>query len=49
MSVAPISLSNPQVTPKQIAAVGFGLIVSGIVLRNVGRIVRQHFVVARTI
>jgi hypothetical protein len=32
MSVAPISLSNPQVTPKQIAAVGFGLIVSGIVL-----------------
>ena len=32
MSVAPISLSNPQVTPKQIAAVGFGLIISGIVL-----------------
>jgi len=32
MSVAPISLSNPQVIPKQIAAVGFGLIVSGIVL-----------------
>jgi hypothetical protein len=32
MSVAPISLSNPQVTPKHIAAVGFGLIVSGIVL-----------------
>jgi hypothetical protein len=32
MSVAPILLSNPQVTPKQIAAVGFGLIVSGIVL-----------------
>jgi hypothetical protein len=32
MSVAPISLSNPQVTPKQIAAVSFGLIISGIVL-----------------
>ena len=32
MSVAPISISNPQVTPKQIAAVGFGLIISGIVL-----------------
>ena len=32
MSVAPISLSNPQVPPKQIAAVGFGLIISGIVL-----------------
>ena len=28
MSVAPISLSTPQVTPKQIAAVGFGLIVT---------------------
>jgi hypothetical protein len=32
MSVAPISLSTPQVTPKQIAAVGFGLIISAIVL-----------------
>lgn len=32
MSVAPISLSAPQVTPKQIAAVGFGLIISGIIL-----------------
>ena len=32
MSVAPISLSTPQVTPKQIAAVGFGLIISGIIL-----------------
>jgi hypothetical protein len=32
MSVAPISLSQHQVTPKQIAAVGFGLIISGIVL-----------------
>jgi hypothetical protein len=32
MSVAPISLSSPQVSPKQIAAVGFGLIISGIVL-----------------
>ena len=32
MSVAPISLSSPQATPKQIAAVGFGLIISGIVL-----------------
>ena len=32
MSVAPISLSTSQVTPKQIAAVGFGLIISGIVL-----------------
>ena len=32
MSVAPVSLSTPQVTPKQIAAVGFGLIISGIIL-----------------
>jgi hypothetical protein len=32
MSVAPISLSSPQVSPKQIAAIGFGLIISGIVL-----------------
>ena len=32
MSVAPISLSAPQATPKQIAAVGFGLIISGIIL-----------------
>ncbi len=32
MSVAPISLSTAQVTPKQIAAVGFGLIISGIIL-----------------
>lgn len=32
MSVAPISLSTPQVRPKQIAAVGFGLIISGIIL-----------------
>jgi len=32
MSVAPISLSSPQVLPKQIAAIGFGLIISGIVL-----------------
>jgi hypothetical protein len=32
MSVAPISLSTSQVTPKQIAAVGFGLIISGIIL-----------------
>jgi hypothetical protein len=32
MSVAPISLSNLQVKPKQIAAVGFGLIISGIIL-----------------
>lgn len=32
MSLAPISLSTPQVTPKQIAAVGFGLIISGIIL-----------------
>lgn len=32
MSVAPVSLSAPQVTPKQIAAVGFGLIISGIIL-----------------
>jgi hypothetical protein len=32
VSVAPISLSTPQVTPKQIAAVGFGLIISGIIL-----------------
>lgn len=32
MSVAPISLSSPQVSPKQIAAVGFGLIISGIIL-----------------
>lgn len=32
MSVAPISLSSPQISPKQIAAVGFGLIISGIIL-----------------
>ncbi|MBM3681975.1 MAG: hypothetical protein FJW84_00760 [Actinobacteria bacterium] len=32
MSVAPISLSSPQVLPKQIAAIDFGLIISGIVL-----------------
>lgn len=32
MSVAPISLSHLQVKPKQIAAVGFGLIISGIIL-----------------
>lgn len=32
MSVAPISISGSQATPKQIAAVGFGLIISGIVL-----------------
>ncbi len=32
MSVAPISLSSPEVSPKQIAAIGFGLIISGIVL-----------------
>ena len=32
MSVAPVSLSSPQVSPKQIAAIGFGLIISGIVL-----------------
>lgn len=32
MSVSTISLSTPQVTPKQIAAVGFGLIITGIVV-----------------
>lgn len=32
MSVAPISLSSSQISPKQIAAVGFGLIISGIIL-----------------
>ncbi len=32
MSVAPISLSHLPVKPKQIAAVGFGLIISGIIL-----------------
>ena len=32
MSVAPISLNQIQVKPKQIAAVGFGLIISGIIL-----------------
>lgn len=32
MSVSPISLSTPQVTPKQIAAAGFGLIITGIVV-----------------
>ena len=32
MSVAPISLKQIQVKPKQIAAVGFGLIISGIIL-----------------
>lgn len=31
MSVAPISLNQLQVKPKQIAAVGFGLIISGII------------------
>ncbi len=32
MSVAPISLTQAQVGPKQIAAFGFGLIISGIIL-----------------
>lgn len=32
MSISPISLSTPQVTPKQIAAAGFGLIITGIVV-----------------